>query len=780
MADISLVVKVVGNKEIVSTTNNLKKMETGVKKLAQDLTKGRITGEQYNKGLKELRQTVDKSFSSWQQAKSAVDKYSRELKSLTATQKQAKAAAQAEAAANKAYAQARREATEANRRFDAEAKKAAATSRQQALENRKLRMEFKEGYAAQVQLRAAQMRLNQARSQGIITDQQYQKQLNSLTLSTQVAGRRMNSTGMAMQQTGYQVGDFLVQVQGGTNAMVAFGQQATQLVGILPMFNSFMGLSGTALVALSAGLGIAIPLLTAIGAAFMRTRPPAEKAKTTFEGVKDSLDAIESVNFSGLGEEFLEVAKDIKVEFQDILKVIDDIAKRELESSLKAPLDAVIAELESFQVRASIAAQLGSATPAFGGELGLESMNEALFLATQLKRLNGETKEELQGQLQAITEALFLRGLLTEEVQVMLGELATEVSLVEDLENKISDAAEEADNLKTALVLSDAEYQQLLYYQQYAETMAIGLRKAADEAGRLKTNLTDPQFQQMLYYQQYAETVGAAPDEPVKPPTTKVTGGGGGTTQKTSGELAAESVAKLQAQLGLQRELIGMTEEEAHVRQSLGETYSNVSQETITNLQQQYAETQKLLDLQKQQETIANTVANSFANAFTAMVEGTMSVKDAFRNMAREIIKQLWEIFVVQQIVNATKSAFGIPFANGGAFSGGSQVEAYANGGVVDRPTTFGMSGGRTGLMGEAGPEAIMPLKRGANGKLGVQMEGGSSQPVVINQSFNFSANGDDSVKKIIAQAAPQIAQMTQKSMMDQRRRGGSMKSTFG
>jgi len=122
----------------------------------------------------------------------------------------------------------------------------------------------------------------------------------------------------------------------------------------------------------------------------------------------------------------------------------------------------------------------------------------------------------------------------------------------------------------------------------------------------------------------------------------------------------------------------------------------------------------------------------------------------------------------------------GIPFANGGAFSGGSQVEAYANGGVVDRPTTFGMSGGRTGLMGEAGPEAIMPLKRGANGKLGVQMEGGSSQPVVINQSFNFSANGDDSVKKIIAQAAPQIAQMTQKSMMDQRRRGGSMKSTFG
>jgi len=92
----------------------------------------------------------------------------------------------------------------------------------------------------------------------------------------------------------------------------------------------------------------------------------------------------------------------------------------------------------------------------------------------------------------------------------------------------------------------------------------------------------------------------------------------------------------------------------------------------------------------------------------------------------------------------------------------------------------FPMAGGKTGLMGEAGPEAIMPLKRGANGKLGVQMEGGGGDNVVINQSFNFQANGDDSVKKIIAQAAPQIANMTKKSLLDDRRRGGTTKAVFG
>ena len=118
-----------------------------------------------------------------------------------------------------------------------------------------------------------------------------------------------------------------------------------------------------------------------------------------------------------------------------------------------------------------------------------------------------------------------------------------------------------------------------------------------------------------------------------------------------------------------------------------------------------------------------------------------------------------------------------LPSANGNVFSNGSVVP-YANGGIVGSPVYFPMSGGRTGLMGEAGPEAIMPLKRGKNGKLGVQAEGGGE--VTIHQNFNFSANGDESVKKIIAQQAPKIAQMTQQQIMDSRRRGGQMKAVFG
>ncbi|WP_420584901.1 phage tail tape measure protein [Ruegeria sp.] len=68
-----------------------------------------------------------------------------------------------------------------------------------------------------------------------------------------------------------------------------------------------------------------------------------------------------------------------------------------------------------------------------------------------------------------------------------------------------------------------------------------------------------------------------------------------------------------------------------------------------------------------------------------------------------------------------------VPFANGAAFQGGNVVP-FANGGVVDRPTFFPLKDGRTGLMGEAGKEAIMPLQRGSDGALGVKAEGGQQQ----------------------------------------------------
>jgi hypothetical protein len=71
-----------------------------------------------------------------------------------------------------------------------------------------------------------------------------------------------------------------------------------------------------------------------------------------------------------------------------------------------------------------------------------------------------------------------------------------------------------------------------------------------------------------------------------------------------------------------------------------------------------------------------------------------------------------------------------------------------------------------------------MPLKRGKNGKLGVQMEG-SSQPVVVNNNFNISANGDDSVKRIVRGEIPRITEATKAAVVDAKRRGGTYGRSF-
>lgn len=98
--------------------------------------------------------------------------------------------------------------------------------------------------------------------------------------------------------------------------------------------------------------------------------------------------------------------------------------------------------------------------------------------------------------------------------------------------------------------------------------------------------------------------------------------------------------------------------------------------------------------------------------------------------------------------VNALASAV-MPFEKGGAISQG-RVVPFAKGGVVSGPTTFGLRGA-TGLMGEAGPEAIMPLSRGPDGSLGVRAQGGHSVVVNMNISTPDAASFQRSQSQIAA-----------------------------
>ncbi|MTH64723.1 tape measure protein [Paracoccus shanxieyensis] len=147
----------------------------------------------------------------------------------------------------------------------------------------------------------------------------------------------------------------------------------------------------------------------------------------------------------------------------------------------------------------------------------------------------------------------------------------------------------------------------------------------------------------------------------------------------------------------------------------------------------------------------------------TSFADLAVGGKANFADMAKSIIKNLLDIAIQALIIKPLLGAMGIPFAAGGTFGGdvmtaslqgaglnavqpapfarggtfygGGQVEAFANGGaftngLFDSPTPFKFAQGggfALGVMGEAGPEAVMPLTRGPDGSLGVQMYGGGA-----------------------------------------------------
>ncbi|MBT9430402.1 phage tail tape measure C-terminal domain-containing protein [Candidatus Symbiopectobacterium endolongispinus] len=114
-----------------------------------------------------------------------------------------------------------------------------------------------------------------------------------------------------------------------------------------------------------------------------------------------------------------------------------------------------------------------------------------------------------------------------------------------------------------------------------------------------------------------------------------------------------------------------------------------------------------------------------------------------FSSFAESVLGMLAEIAVksaLVQGVNALMGEFGLTAnAKGGVYTS-SSLSAYS-GQVVDRPTLFTFAKG-AGLMGEAGPEAIMPLTRNANGVLGVRAVGGVSGNTAPQVSINIARDG--------------------------------------
>ena len=122
---------------------------------------------------------------------------------------------------------------------------------------------------------------------------------------------------------------------------------------------------------------------------------------------------------------------------------------------------------------------------------------------------------------------------------------------------------------------------------------------------------------------------------------------------------------------------------------------------------------------------------DKISGAFASAIVYGENLGETLKRLAQDIAAAAIKAILLRSIFGKGGIGKLFGFADGAAFSGG-KIIPFAKGGVVNRPTIFPMAKG-AGLMGEAGPEAIMPLKRGADGSLGVQSEGGGGTHITMN-----------------------------------------------
>lgn len=237
--------------------------------------------------------------------------------------------------------------------------------------------------------------------------------------------RQTNQLGVLMQQTGYQVGDFAIQVQSGTNYMVAFGQQATQLIGTFAMLAK-----STRMIAIFSGLGIAVPILTAIGAYFVRASESAEdagdKVKTFEDRLRSSQSAITSVDsaITDLSDKSLE---SLRKRYGEVTKQVVELEKALKRVEVKA-LTSEVQEAMNSLFSPEFFTQIESAFGQIGSAIAETTEDDIKDMQAELKVLQDQFDA---GILPPESLAVFTQ--MKEELAAATGDLENMGSLVDEL-----------------------------------------------------------------------------------------------------------------------------------------------------------------------------------------------------------------------------------------------------------------------------------------------------------------------------------------------------------
>lgn len=614
----------------------------------------------------------------------------------------------------------------------------------------RLQQELDRNYAAMQRFERAQESINRALERGSISQERasqltqlaqarYERSTAAAAAATTSiaafaaandnAATRTGRLNNAILQGGFQLQDFAVQVQGGTSFLTALAQQGSQFLGVFGPGGAIAG-AALAVGALAAGL------LTG----------------------RDNADAFRLAE-EALGETFSR-NRDI---IRDLTQETNNLAV--------ARANAGIADTQE---------QLGRARLA---QDRIEQERQILQRENDLARrsrgaLDGGLVTQNQQRLEELNQRAQRAGQIADRIQEDLDRLTTlrqQFIAGEGLPTPPRQAAEPAED-------GSAERRQ----ERIAERVADALRNAeATAAGQRRIADAYGQADAAGRRAEAMERALAA----IRKTGSEVTAEEASSVVRLAQAFEAEARARadvqsrasarsLQDEIGLidaQNRLLTASVETrerelaaVRARQQIlgrgGDPESDASRAYIDAAQaaasariEQQRMASGLQEVQRIGEQAFSRIGEAITQAFVSGESAAVSWGNVAKALVSEVAQALVRLAVINPIMNAVfgtsqNTLISVLGSLGGAAGGAGGVNAnwapsaaavgpylaFADGGVVTRPTVFGMAGG-TGIMGEAGPEAILPLRRGADGKLGVAAAGGGA---AISQTINVNVSG--------------------------------------
>ena len=579
--------------------------------------------------------------------------------------------------------------------------------------------------------------------------------VSRLTNAANDSQRPMRQLQQNVRNASYQFTDFVVQVQGGQSAMLAFSQQAPQLLAGFGAIGAAVGL----VAALAPAVVTAFNALTKEGKTLEES---IKQVETAMKGLKETFDFTDRKSLDPLIEQYKTANQETRQLILSNLELnvaVAKVAANDLNISLVNSIKDGITELGFFKSKWIELQDTIKNRPGFGETRPfIRAPEENLKTGFGIDQSQLDTLKTAQADFQAakISATDFF-------ATVSKVYLAT-AKPTEDF-TKWVQGIQKATKAQKELELATTEYQSALERLKQGNTTTVkGEQQAQKEWEKARDKEIDQIQKEFDGLQKLSEARTKEADA----------------LRAASNPLLAYTQALEKARVLLNDNKISQTEFADAVYRA---------QSILAN-----------------SNTLVNGFGDALANAFTGAIIGGKSFGQVMTGLATDIQAAIVKIMIIEPLIRSLKVAMvgtgffspttnnATPFpttpqtmpaggtvmaANGNVFSGGNVIP-FASGGVVTRPTVFPMANG-TGLMGEAGPEAIMPLKRGPDGKLGVAAGGGGGGTVVnvFNQTENKSevkeSTNADGQKQIDVYIYQTVQKMIGNGSMDK-----TMQSVYG